>query len=108
MTQLRTEPVISGQDYDVESVLAGLGTAGATADAAGRPPRALEDFRGEVSFVLSHGVHRHEVLGIGDVDGEIALVHEKMGEDGGGRDVRIWHVAPTATGFAARHVPPSV
>lgn len=107
MTQLRTEPVISGQDYDVDSVLAGHGEGTGTADGAGRPPRSLDDFRGEVSFVLSHGVHRHEVLGIGDLEGEFVLVHEKMGEDGGGRDVRIWHVAPTATGFAARHVPPS-
>ena len=47
------------------------------------------------------------MLGVGDHDGETALVHEEVGEDGGGRDVRTWHVAPTAAGFSARHVPPT-
>lgn len=103
MTQLRTEPVISGQDYAVDSVVAGDGGP----DGAGRPPQSLDDFRGEVSFELTHGPHRHAVRGVGDHDGETALVHEKMGEDGGGRDVRIWHVAADGSGFSARHVPPT-
>ena len=95
-SETRSDPVISGQDYEVGEILL---------EGSPRSPRSLDDFCGEVSFQLTHGPHHHEVVGVGNLTGSIALVHEKMG-DAGGRDVRIWHVVPGDGGFLARHVPP--
>ncbi|WP_328292832.1 hypothetical protein OG218_08795 [Kineococcus sp. NBC_00420] len=93
----RSEAVISGQDYAVDEIV----HAGSS-----KAPSSLDEFCGDVCFQVSHGPHHHEVVGVGNLTGDIALVHEKMG-DAGGRDVRVWHVAPGADGFLARHVPPT-
>ncbi|WP_146149256.1 hypothetical protein [Kineococcus rhizosphaerae] len=89
---MREEPVVSGREYSVDEV-------------RGRPAAELEDFEGETSFHASHGPHEHDVVGFGRVEDDKALVHEKQGPDGGGRDVRVWQVTPTAQGFAAEHIP---
>jgi len=90
MSDLHSAPIISGLRYDVE-------------DVAGAPPESLEDFTGEVSFHVRHGEHRHDVVGVGELSGDGATVHEKMG-DAGGKDVRTWRVTATDTGFSAEHV----
>lgn len=92
MSELRSEPVVSGQAYSVD-------------DVGGRPPGGLDDFDGETSFVVTRGPHQHEVVGVGTVVDGMALVHEKMG-DAGGRDVRVWQVTSAPGGFAAEHIAP--
>jgi hypothetical protein len=91
MGQLRSEPVVSGRDYTVDEV-------------RGRPATGLGDFEGETSFHLSHGSYRHEVVGVGTLVDGTALVHEKEGERGEGRDVRLWQVTAAPGGFVAQHV----
>jgi hypothetical protein len=91
MGELRSDPVISGQEYSVDEV-------------RGRPATGLDDFEGETAFRLTHGPHHHEVMGVGTIVDGMALVHEKQGEHGGGLDVRVWQVTATPGGFAAQHV----
>ncbi|MGI4893774.1 MAG: hypothetical protein ACRYF3_01520 [Janthinobacterium lividum] len=92
MNELRSEPIVSGREYSVDQV-------------RDRPATGLDDFSGETSFTLSHGPHRHEVIGVGTVADGMAVVHEKAGEDGGGLDVRVWQVTTVPGGFCAQHVP---
>ncbi|NYD24920.1 hypothetical protein [Kineococcus aurantiacus] len=89
---MRNEPVVSGREYSVDEV-------------HGHPATELEDFEGKTSFRATYGTHQHDVVGVGTVEDEKAVVHEKQGDDGGGRDVRVWQVTPTTEGFAAEHVP---
>jgi hypothetical protein len=90
MDASRSEPVVSGRDYSVDEV-------------HGRPVDSLEQFSGETSFHVSRGTHHHQVVGVGVVLDGLALVHEKQGEDGGGLDVRVWHVRRGAGEFTAQH-----
>ena len=91
MSQLRSEPVVSGKPYAVVEV-------------KGTPPAGLDEFGGDTSFLLTLGSHHHEVVGVGTVVDGMALVHEKGGEDGGGKDVRVWQVTNAPGGFVAEHV----
>jgi hypothetical protein len=92
MSDLSAAPIVSGIGYAVE-------------DVAGVPPRGFEDFTGEVVFHVRHGEHHHDVVGIGELSADGALVHEKMG-DVGGKDVRLWQVTASGDGFAAEHITP--
>ncbi|WP_432494961.1 hypothetical protein [Kineococcus auxinigenes] len=89
MSELRTQPVVSGRSYLVDRV-------------GGRAPRDLEDFTGETSFLLTLGPHVHEVVGVGRVQDGVVRVHEKSGGPGG-KDVRVWCVRRTERGFEAEH-----
>ncbi|WP_369054932.1 hypothetical protein [Kineococcus terrestris] len=92
MSTLRSDPVVSGEDYVVEEV-------------GGRPPRDLDDFTGETVFRLSRGALGHEVVGLGTaVDGAVR-VFEKDGSPGG-KDVRVWRVRRDDDGFRAVHTAP--
>ena len=91
MAELRSESVVSGQEYSVQEV-------------HGRPVTGLSDFTGDTSFTVTRGPHHHVVVGVGTVVDGVALVHEKQGEHGGGLDVRLWRVTATPGGFSAQHV----
>lgn len=91
MGELRSEAIVSGQDYSVDEV-------------HGRPVTGLDDFAGETTFLVTRGTHRHEVMGQGTLVDGMVLVHEKAGAHGGGLDVRVWQVTATPGGFTAQHV----
>jgi hypothetical protein len=68
----------------------------------GHPPNELQDFAGEVSFVvgLDPPVLVH---GTGRVDGPTVRFHEKD-VDHSGKDIRVWAVRPERDGhFVAEH-----
>lgn len=90
MSDLHSAPIVSGIGYVVD-------------DVAGTPPRAFEDFTGEVSFHVSRGEHQHDVVGVGELSEGGATVHEKMG-DAGGKDVRTWRITSADGTFSAEHV----
>ena len=80
--------VISGQPYPVT-------------DIAGSPPARLEDFLGERHFTIDMAGRPYAVQGIGSRLDEQVRFHEKSQA---GKDVRVWHVTASGSGFCAEHV----
>jgi len=65
-------------------------------------PRLLVDFLGDTTFTVVMVGYPYVVQGCGSkVDGHVRF-HEK--DHMTGRDIRVWHVTPTAQGFQAEHI----
>jgi hypothetical protein len=88
MTFATPEPISSGTRYPV--TLAGA-----------RPPSSLDDFVGDVDFTIDRENEPYVVQGSGRISGDQVRFHEKDKQFG--KDVRVWHVAPSADGFDAEH-----
>jgi hypothetical protein len=85
------DPVVSGHAYRVVSV-------------GDSPPLALEQFIGEVSFVvLGDGADSLRIRGQGNAHGAGVRFHEKD-VDNTGKDVRIWELAEVDGDFTATAV----
>ena len=80
--------VISGRPYPVS-------------DVEGAAPGSLEDFLGDRRFTIDMAGHAYAVHGIGSRLDEQVRFHEKSQA---GKDVRVWHVTASGTGFCAEHV----
>jgi len=89
MTFATPEPISSGTRYTV------------TAVGAGRPS-SLEDFVGDVEFTIDRESQSYVIHGSGrPMSGDQVRFHEKDKEHG--KDVRVWHITPSAGGFDAEH-----
>jgi hypothetical protein len=67
----------------------------------GRIPERLDQFAGEVSFLVDLDPP-HLVQGSGSVQGSTVRFHEKdVGNSG--KDIRVWVVRPQGTRFVAEH-----
>lgn len=67
----------------------------------GRVPVSLEDFHGDVSFLL--GVDPpYLVGGSGRADGSVVRFHEKDVENSG-KDIRVWEVRQEHDSYVAEH-----
>ncbi len=80
--------VISGRPYPVSGVGDGA-------------PASLDDFLGERSFTIDMSGQLYAVHGIGSRLDDLIRFHEKSLH---GKDVRVWHVTQTASGFCAEHI----
>lgn len=67
----------------------------------GRIPDRLEQFAGDVSFLVDLDPP-HLVQGSGSVHGSTVRFHEKD-VDNSGKDIRVWVVRPQGTRFVAEH-----
>lgn len=86
MTYPTPDLVVSGVPFPVREV-------------GGRAPATLEDFHGEVTFVLEDRTGERTVAGEGHPAGDDVRVHEKAA--GTGKDVRVWCVKQTGDSFTA-------
>ena len=67
----------------------------------GRSPQSLDDFAGEVSFLVDLDPP-HLVQGSGVVHGRTARFHEKD-VDNSGKDIRVWTISSQGGRFVAEH-----
>ncbi len=81
-----------------ESVPSGI--AMPISEVEGRPPASLEDFHGDVSFLLGMEPP-HLVEGCGRLDGSVVRFHEKDVQNNG-KDIRVWEVRPDGNRFVAQ------
>jgi hypothetical protein len=82
------EPVVSGVTYQVTQV-------------NGSAPHGAESFRGATTLTVTGETGSHLLSGqsLQSEDGTIRFF-EKAG-DPGGKDVRVWHIAPAGTEWVA-------
>ena len=66
----------------------------------GRAPAGLEDFQGDVSFLLELEPP-HLVEGCGRMDGSVVRFHEKDVQNNG-KDIRVWEVRLDGDRFVAQ------
>lgn len=78
------------------------GTVQRVLQVQGRPPTSLQDFDGDVSFLVGEDLH-YLVQGCGRVNGASVRFHEKDVANNG-KDIRVWQVRPEAAGFVAEHL----
>jgi len=72
----------------------------------GRSPQDLEDFAGEVSFLVDLDPP-HLVTGCGVVPGTTVRFHEKD-LDNSGKDIRVWTVRAEGSRFVGEHAAQSL
>jgi hypothetical protein len=80
--------VISGRPYPVS-------------DVEGSAPASLDAFLGDQRFTIDMAGHPYSVQGVGSRLDEQVRFHEKSSA---GKDVRVWHVTASGSGFCAEHV----
>ncbi len=89
MTFTAADPVSSGRPYRV--ILVG-----------GRQPTSIDEFAGTaITITVAVGKSEHLITGDGASHDDHIRFHEK--DSGGGKDVRIWHIAADqgGSGFTA-------
>lgn len=78
------------------------GTAQRVLEVQGHPPTSLQDFDGDVEFVVGEDL-RYLVQGSGRVNGDSVRFHEKDMANNG-KDIRVWQVRAEDTDFVAEHL----
>jgi len=91
MTAQHSHTIASGKPYIVMGTRAG-GAA------------SLEQFLGDAEFTIDGVYGPVQVCGHGVTLGEIVRFHEKSATDGGGKDVRVWHVCQKDDFFIAESI----
>jgi hypothetical protein len=85
-----TNAVVSGVSCPVSTV-------------AGTDPVLLAQFLGETEFTVESAGEQHRVSGFGStLDARVVRFHEKDAVLG--KDVRVWHITRSGSGFAAEHI----
>jgi hypothetical protein len=83
-----------------ESVPSGMAVR--VLEVGGRPPSSLDDFDGDVAFVIDDE-SRHLIQGSGRVVGDGVRFHEK--DRANGKDIRVWGIRQEGELFFAEQTP---
>ena len=78
------------------------GAAQRVLEVQGHAPTSLQDFDGDVAFVVGEDMH-YLVQGCGRINGDTVRFHEKDLANNG-KDIRVWQVRPEASNFVAEHL----